>query len=49
MIDVDLLELAVTTTLYQNPQMAKYPVTPRDSAKLLIYNRADDTITHASL
>ena len=27
--------------------IATHPASPRDSAKLLVYNRADDTITHA--
>ncbi len=47
MIDVDLLTSSYDYTLPKS-QIAKYPVTPRDSAKLLIYNRADDTITHAT-
>jgi len=28
--------------------IAKYPANPRDSAKLLVYNRKTDTITHAT-
>jgi S-adenosylmethionine:tRNA ribosyltransferase-isomerase len=27
--------------------IATHPASPRDSAKLLVYNRADDTVTHA--
>jgi len=45
MIDKDLL---VESYDYSLPKdlIATYPVTPRDSAKLLVYDRKTDTITH---
>jgi len=45
MIDLDLL---VESYDYSLPKelIATYPVTPRDSAKLLVYDRKTDTITH---
>jgi len=45
MIDLDLL---VESYDYSLPKelIATYPVTPRDNAKLLVYDRKTDTITH---
>jgi len=45
MIDLDLL---VESYDYSLPKelIATYPVTPRDCAKLLVYDRKTDTITH---
>jgi len=42
-------ELLTSSYDYELPAhlIAQYPVQPRDSAKLLIYNRATDTTTHA--
>ncbi len=40
-----LLTSSYDYTLPEN-LIAKYPVSPRDSAKLLVYNRADESITH---
>jgi S-adenosylmethionine:tRNA ribosyltransferase-isomerase len=47
MIDLDLL---VESYDYSLPKelIATYPVTPRDSAKLLVYDRKTDTITHTT-
>jgi len=41
-------DLLVSSYDYDLPQnlIAKYPVTPRDSAKLLVYDRNKDKITH---
>jgi len=41
-------DLLVSSYDYKLPTelIAKYPVTPRDSAKLLVYNRQTDKITH---
>jgi len=41
-------DLLVSSYDYTLPEelIAKYPVTPRDSAKLLIYDRKNDKITH---
>ena len=41
-------DLLVSSYDYNLPQnlIAKYPVTPRDSAKLLVYDRNKDKITH---
>jgi len=41
-------DLLVSSYDYNLPQnlIAKYPVTPRDSAKLLVYDRKKDIITH---
>jgi len=46
MIDEDLLTNSYDYTLPKS-QIAKYPISPRDRAKLLIYNRKKDSITHA--
>jgi len=45
MIDKDLL---VESYDYSLPKelIATYPITPRDDAKLLVYNRKDGKITH---
>ena len=47
MTDLDLL---TTSYNYDLPKghIATHPVYPRDSAKLLVYNRATDTITHTT-
>jgi len=44
------LELLTSSYDYELPAhlIAKTPVQPRDSAKLLVYNRATDTITHTT-
>ncbi len=44
-MDSDLL---VKSYDYNLPEelIAKYPVTPRDSAKLLVYDRAKDKVIH---
>ena len=41
-------DLLVSSYDYELPEhlIAKYPVTPRDSAKLLVYDRKKDKITH---
>jgi len=47
LIDLDLL---TTSYDYDLPKghIATHPLYPRDSAKLLVYNRATDTITHTT-
>ena len=42
-------DLLVSSYDYDLPEglIAKYPVTPRDSAKLLVYDRKKDKVTHA--
>jgi len=47
MINKDLLTDSYNYYLPKS-QIAKYPISPRDSAKLLVYNRKEDTITHAT-
>ena len=41
-------ETLVSSYNYSLPEelIAKYPVTPRDSAKLLVYDRKKDKIIH---
>jgi len=46
MIDNDLLTKSYNYYLPKS-QIAKYPISPRDRARLLVYNRKEDTVTHA--